>query len=68
MVTLTDALVWGEGTWGDKRWGGRNLGARQWRTVSAIGHAISFALQARSRQSRCALNGLDIIFEHGGMV
>jgi hypothetical protein len=67
-ATLSDALVWGEGTWGDFRWGGRNLGARQWRTVSAVGHAISFVLEARSRQSRFALNGLDFIFEAGGLI
>jgi hypothetical protein len=67
-ATLSDALIWGEGTWGDFRWGGRNLGARQWRTVSAVGHAISFALEARSRQSRFALNGLDFIYEMGGLV
>jgi hypothetical protein len=66
--TLSDALVWGTGTWGNFRWGGRNLGARQWRTVSGIGHEISFALLARSRQSELALNGLDFIYETGALV
>lgn len=65
---LSDALIWGVGLWGIDRWGGRSLGARQWRTVSAVGHAISIALEARSRQSHFALNGLDIIFNIGGPV
>ncbi len=66
--TLSDALIWGDGTWGDFRWGGRNLGARQWRTVSGLGHHASFVLEARSHQSRFALNGLDFIYEFGGLV
>ncbi|WP_135210363.1 hypothetical protein [Vitreimonas flagellata] len=66
--TLSDGLVWGEGRWGEGRWGGRSLGARQWRTISAVGHAISIVLRARSRQSKFALNGLDMIFNLGGPV
>lgn len=65
---LTDALIWGEGLWGVGRWGGRNQGARQWRTISGVGHAISFAFEARSNQSRFALNGIDLVFEAGGPV
>jgi hypothetical protein len=67
-ATLSDALIWGTGTWGDFRWGGRNLGARQWRTVSGVGNHVSFVLEARARQSRFALNGLDFIYEIGGLV
>ncbi len=66
--TLTDALVWGSGVWGVNRWGGRDLGTRQWRTVSGVGHVASLVMQAASRQSQFALNGIDLVFEVGGPV
>jgi hypothetical protein len=64
--TLTGALVWGTGLWGTGLWGGQDLGTRQWRSVSSLGHTVSIVLKAQSRQSRFALNGIDIIYEMGG--
>jgi len=67
-TTLSNALVWGEGNWGEKLWGGENLGARQWRSISGVGHTVSLVIEAQSLQSQFALNGIDLIFEVGAAI
>jgi hypothetical protein len=63
--TLTNGLVWGTGVWGTNVWGGLDEGARQWRSLSGVGHTIALVMQVKSNQSRVALQGIDLIVEPG---
>lgn len=67
-TTLTGALVWGTGLWGTGLWGGADAGARSWRSLSGIGHAVSIVMEAKSHQSQFELNGIDLVYEIGGLV
>lgn len=66
--TVTNALIWGTGTWGTHLWGGEDATTRQWRAISGEGHNISLAMEARSNQSRFAINGFNLRFMVGGQV
>lgn len=67
-TTLTGALIWGSGLWGTGLWGGVDAGARQWRSISGVGHVVSILMEAQSHQSQFELNGIDLIFESGGPI
>lgn len=66
--TLSGALIWGTGSWGSGLWGGEDIATRQWRSISGIGSTVSIVMQAKSNQSRFALNGIDLIYEVGGPI
>lgn len=68
MNTITNALIWGTGLWGTNLWGGEDATTKQWRAISGEGHNISLAVEARSNQSRFAVNGFHLRFEVGGQV
>ena len=68
LGTLSNALILGSGQLDVHVLGGIDLGTRQWRSISGVGSVVSMALQAVSRQSRFALNGIDIIYEAGGPI
>lgn len=66
--TITNALIWGTGIWGTNLWGGEDATTRNWRVISGEGHNVSLALEARSNQSRYAINGFHLRYEIGGQV
>lgn len=66
--SIVNALVWGSGNWGEKLWGGEDSTTRQWRAISGEGHNLSLALEARSNQSRYAVQGFNLRFAMGGQV
>lgn len=65
---LTGALIWGTGSWGTGLWGGASTATRQWRSLSGVGSTVSILLQAEANESRLALNGIDLIYETGGLI
>jgi len=66
--TLTNALVWGSGLWGTGVWGGVDASSRSWRAISGEGFNVALALEAKSNQSRYAVNGFNLRYTVGGQV
>lgn len=68
LSTVTNALIWGTGLWGTGIWGGVDYTTRQWRAIGGEGFNVSLAMEAKSNQSRFAINGFNIRFLPGGQV